>query len=121
MAWVTSGTLIAKSETRYKYQIDQKNDTIITKNGDVSCDTTCCLAVVLDSESDGVKKYVIKVYAKKTGGLQDKGKATITTTTEHPNKSEEPTTQTRTFDNFNALGTFSDGINSTFSNFPDLP
>ena len=120
MAWVTSGTLIAKSETRYKYQSDQKNDTIITRNGNVSCDTTCCLAVVLDSESDGVKQYSIKVYAKKTGGLQDKGNATITTTTEHPNKSEEPTTETRTFDHFNALGTFSDGINSTFSNFKEI-
>ena len=120
MAWVTSGTLIAKSETRYKYQSDQKNDTIITRNGNVSCDTTCCLAVVLDSESDGVKQYSIKVYAKKTGGLQDKGNATITTTTEHPNKSEEPTTVTRTFDHFNALGTFSDGINSTFSTFTEI-
>ena len=113
MAWVTSGSLIEKKVTEWTSVLDKENDTNITRTGDVSCDTTCCLAVVLSSESDGVKQYVINVYTKKTGGLQDKGNATITTTTEYPNKSEEPTTITQTFDNFRTLSTFYDGKDTT--------
>ena len=117
MAWVTSGSLIEKHVTEWTSVLDKESDTNITRTGDVSCDTTCCLAVVLKSESDGVKQYVINVYTKKTGGLQYKGNATITTTTEYPNTSEEPTTFTQTFNDFSTLSTFYDGKDTSSTRF----
>ena len=128
MAWVTSGSLIEKRVTEWTSVLDKEKDTNITRTGDVSCDTTCCLAVVLKSESDGVKQYVINVYTKKTGGLQYKGNATITTTTEYPNTSEKPTTFTQTFDDFSTLSTFYDGkdtsstrLTATYSFVTSIP
>ena len=117
MAWVTSGSLIEKHVTEWTSVLDKESDTNITRTGDVSCDTTCCLAIVLKSESDGVKQYVINVYTKKTGGLQYKGNATITTTTEYPNTSEEPTTFTQTFNDFSTLSTFYDGKDTSSTRF----
>ena len=110
MAWVTSGSLTERVETRYKSESDKELDTNITRSGIIHCEDTCCLAIMLDSETDNLKHYFLYVYTKKTGELQYKGNATIITTTVSPNSSEEPTTTTQTFSNFNKIGSFTDGL-----------
>lgn len=118
MAWVTSGSLINKTVTEWKSSIDKERNYNETKTVSISCDDTCCLAIVLNSSYDNVNVYKINVYAKKTGGLQYKGNATVNTLTVYPNDpSSEPTSSTQTFSNFNSLASFSDGRsdNSSFT------
>lgn len=109
MAWVTSGSLIEKSVTEWKSSGDKEQNVNITRTVSISCEDTCCLAMILKSEYDNVKVYAINVYAKKTGGLQYKGNATVNTLTVYPNTPGEPTSTTQTFSNFNSLASFSDG------------
>ena len=107
MAWVTSGTVIEKATTEWK--TDTTLNTIKTTNGIITCDDTCCLAMVRDRLVDGVKTYEINVYKKKTGELLYKGNATITVDTEYPNNPNENTSTTNTYSDFNRIGPFSEG------------
>ena len=107
MAWITSGTVIEKETTEWK--TDTTLNTIKTTNGLITCDDTCCLAMVRDSLVNGVKTYKINVYKKKTGELLYNGNATIKIDTEYPNNPSENTSTTNTYSNFNTIGSFSEG------------
>lgn len=109
MSWVTSGSLTEKVEIRWKSESDKERDNDTTRLGIINCDNSCCLALVLDSETD-IKTYILYVYTKKTGELQYKGNATITTTIVYPNTTNEPTVTTKTFSNFKSFSSFSDGV-----------
>ena len=127
MAWVTNGSLIDKEVTRWNSSSDKDWNVDITKTVSASCDDTCCLAIVQNSSYDNVNVYSINVYAKKTGGLQDKGNATVNTLTVYPDTSDEPRNKTETFSNFKKLGSFSDGrsvqskYTSTFTLTSNIP
>lgn len=109
MAWVTSGSFTEKEETKWKSESNKELDNNITKYGIINCGDECCLAFLLESETD-IKTYILYVYTKKTGRLQYKGNGTLTTTTVYPNTSDEPTVTTQTLTGFNKLGSFYDGI-----------
>lgn len=109
MAWVISGSFTEKTETKWKSESDKELDNNITKYGIINCSDECCLAFSLDSETD-IKTYILYVYTKKTGELQDKGNGTLTTTTVYPNTSDEPTVTTQTLTGFSMLGSFHDGM-----------
>lgn len=109
MSWVTSGSLTEKVEIRWKSESDKERDNDTTVLGIINCDNSCCLALVLYSETD-IKTYILYVYTKKTGELQYKGNATITTTIVYPNTTNEPTVTTKTFSNFKSFSSFSDGV-----------
>ena len=114
MAWVTNGTVINKKATEWK--TDTKLNTIETTNGLITCDDTCCLAMVRERLDNGVKKYKINVYKKKTGELLYNGNATIKIDTEYPNNPSENNSTTNTYSNFNAIGPYYDGYED-YSNF----
>ena len=107
MAWITSGTVIEKQTTEWK--TNTSLNTIRTTNGIITCDDTCCLAMVRESLVNGIKKYKINVYKKKTGEMLYNGNATITVDTEYPNNPSENTSKTNTYSNFNTIGSFSEG------------
>lgn len=116
MAWVTSGTVIEKETTEWKNVTDTELNTIKTTNGIITCDDTCCLAMIRERLSNGIKTYIINVYKKKTGELLHKGNATITVDTKYPNNPSENTSTTNSYSNFNTIGTFSEG-NADYDNF----
>ena len=107
MAWITSGTVIEKETTEWK--TNTTLNTIKTTNGIITCDDTCCLAMVRDTLVNGVKTYKINVYKKKTGELLYNGNATIKVDTEYPNNPSENTSTTNTYSNFNTIGSYSEG------------
>lgn len=107
MAWITSGSIIEKKITEFKTSTSLNNTKITT--GTITCDNTCCLAMVRNSEYDGIKKYDIKVYKKVTGELQFKGNATITIEDKYPNDPSRDNTVTNNYNNFNTIGSYSSG------------
>lgn len=114
MAWITSGTVIEKATTEWTTNTALNN--IKTTNGIITCDDTCCLAMVRDRLVNGVKSYIINVYKKKTGELLYKGNATIKVDEEYPNNPSENTSTTNTYTNFNTIGTYHEG-QENYSNF----
>ena len=107
MAWITSGSIIEKKITEFTTSTLLNNTQITT--GTIICDNTCCLAMVRNSEYDGIKKYDIKVYKKVTGELQFKGNATITIEDKYPNDPSRDNTVTNNYNNFNTIGSYSSG------------
>ena len=107
MAWITSGSIIEKKITEFTTSTSLNNTKITT--GTITCDNTCCLAMVRNSEYDGIKTYDIKVYKKVTGELQFKGNATITIENKYPNDPSRDDTVTNNYNNFNAIGSYSSG------------
>lgn len=107
MAWITSGTVIEKATTEWKTNTALNN--IETTNGIITCDDTCCLAMVRERLVNGVKSYKINVYKKKTGELLYNGNATIKVDTEYPNNPSENTSTTNTYSNFNTIGSYREG------------
>ena len=99
MAWVTSGSVITKEVMATG---DKDRDFEQTKTFSISCDDTCCLAMILNSSHGNVNEYVINVYSKKTGSLQRKGNATLNQVTID---SSGPEYFTQTFSNFDKIGT----------------
>ena len=67
MAWVTSGTVIEKATTEWK--TDTALNNIQTTNAIITCDDTCCLAMVRDSLVNGVKTYKINVVMPRISSL----------------------------------------------------
>ena len=114
MAWVTSGTVIEKMSQEWKTETSLNY--IKTTNGIITCDNTCCLAMVRDGLVNGVKSYKINVYKKKTGELLYKGNATVKVDTEYPNNPSENTSTTNTYSNFNSIGMYREG-HEDYSNF----
>ena len=107
MAWVTNGTLIEKKIVEWKTETSLNNKQ--TTTGTITCDDTCCLAMVRDNLYDGVKTYIINVYKKESGELLNKGNATIKVDTEYPNNPNENTSTTNNYSNFKTIGSFHDG------------
>ena len=107
MAWITNGTVIEKATK--EWITDTKLNKIQTTNGIITCDETCCLAMVRDSLYNGVKTYIINVYKKESGELLNKGNATIKVDTEYPNNPNENTSATNNYSNFKTIGSFHDG------------
>ena len=107
MAWKTSGSIIEKKITEWTTTTSLNNTQITT--GTITCDDTCCLAMVRNSEYNGVKTYDIKVYKKVTGELQFKGNASITVETKYPNDPSRDTTNTTDYTNFKTIGSYSNG------------
>ena len=104
MAWVTNGTVIETATTEFTN--DVKLNTIKTTDAVVTCDDTCCLAMIREMLDNGVKSFVINVYKKKTGELLKKGNATIKVDKEYPNNPSNNTSETKTYPNFKTLGGF---------------
>ena len=104
MAWVTNGTVIETATTEFSN--DVKLNTTKTTDAVVTCDDTCCLAMIREMLDNGVKSFVINVYKKKTGELLKKGNATIKVDKEYPNNPSDNTTETKTYTNFKTIGGF---------------
>ena len=104
MAWVTDGTVIETATTEFTN--DVKLNTIKTTDAVVTCDNTCCLAMIREMLDNGVKSFVINVYKKKTGELLKKGNATIKVNKDYPNNPSNNTSENKTYPNFKSLGGF---------------
>lgn len=109
MAWVTNGTVIETATTEFTN--DVKLNTVKTTDAVVTCDNTCCLAMVREMLDNGIKSFVINVYKKKTGELLKKGNATIKIDKDYPNNPSSNTTETKTYTNFKSIGGFHVGHN----------